>query len=275
MADPAKNGRSETGIRTKAIASSLDSCPPWREWAWLYLSSCLVTLVVELGYVLGLATGLHGFARVAFAMALVSQAAFLNLIPGLLTAWPLICWRHRPGARVLAGLCFALLQVALLADVAIYRLFQRHFDSLVWNILSTKGAFDSVRIDPASIVTAAAVVFIFIGCSIGFALWAAPRLVGRRLWFGLAIILIAVVTERTFFAAVDLRDNSTMQTVRDTLPLYQPLTIKHLAKKFGYKRPPGAIHLLPDGRAALFYNSGYYSREQLYLKVSNKEWFTR
>jgi hypothetical protein len=30
------------------------------------------------------------------------------------------------------------------------------------------------------------------------------------------------------------------------------------------------IHLLPDGRAALFYNSGYYGREQLYLKVSDQ-----
>jgi hypothetical protein len=30
------------------------------------------------------------------------------------------------------------------------------------------------------------------------------------------------------------------------------------------------IHILPDGRAALFYNSGYYGREQLYLKVSTE-----
>ncbi len=29
------------------------------------------------------------------------------------------------------------------------------------------------------------------------------------------------------------------------------------------------IHVRPDGRAALFYNSGYYGREQLYLKVSD------
>ena len=28
------------------------------------------------------------------------------------------------------------------------------------------------------------------------------------------------------------------------------------------------IHILPDGRAAMFYNSGYYGKEQLYMKVS-------
>jgi hypothetical protein len=37
----------------------------------------------------------------------------------------------------------------------------------------------------------------------------------------------------------------------------------------GYNLWRQFIHVLPDGRAALFYNSGYYGREQLYLKVSN------
>ena len=37
----------------------------------------------------------------------------------------------------------------------------------------------------------------------------------------------------------------------------------------GYNLWRQFIHLLPDGRAALFYNSGYYGREQLYLKVSD------
>jgi hypothetical protein len=38
----------------------------------------------------------------------------------------------------------------------------------------------------------------------------------------------------------------------------------------GYNLWRQFIHILPDGRAALFYNSGYYGREQLYLKVSEK-----
>ena len=35
----------------------------------------------------------------------------------------------------------------------------------------------------------------------------------------------------------------------------------------GYNLWRQFIHILPDGRAALFYNSGYYGREQLYLKI--------
>lgn len=38
----------------------------------------------------------------------------------------------------------------------------------------------------------------------------------------------------------------------------------------GYNLWRQFVHLLPDGRAALFYNSGYYGREQLYLKLSVK-----
>jgi uncharacterized protein len=224
---------------------------PRREWAWIYLSNCIVTVVLQLGYVLGLSTGLQGIAGLAFALAMVSQAGLLNLIPALLTAWPMLGWRHRTWARLVAGFIFALLQVALLADIVIFRLFQRHFDGLVWNLLTTKGAGDSVRVDSASMVIAAAIVLVFIGASLTFAVWAAPKLAHWRLRFGLAVILIALIGERTFFATVDLWDNSTMQTVRDTLPLYQPLTIKHLARHFGYQRPPGEIRILPNSAKSL------------------------
>jgi len=38
----------------------------------------------------------------------------------------------------------------------------------------------------------------------------------------------------------------------------------------GYNLWRHFIHILPDGRAAMFYNSGYYGKEQLYMKVSEK-----
>ena len=215
-------------------ANILTNPRPWREWAWLYLGNCIFTGVLQLGYVLGISIGLHGTARLAFVMAMVSQAGFLNLIPALLTAWPLLRWQHRTWARLCAGILFALLQVALLADIVIFRFYQRHFDSQVWSLLTTKGAGDSIRIDPASIVMATAIVFMLIGANMAFALWAAPRLAHRRLRFGLATILIALLVERTAFATIELSDNSAVLAVRDTLPLYEPLTIKSVANKFGY-----------------------------------------
>jgi membrane-anchored protein YejM (alkaline phosphatase superfamily) len=220
---------------------------PWREWAWLYVVNCGFTLIIQSGYVLALSTGLHGTACFAFSMAYVSQAGFLNLVPALLTAWPLRCWTSRTSARLFAGMLYALLQGALLADVVIFRLFQRHFDSLVWNVVTTRGAADSVRVDTASAFIAAAALVAVAGISLALALFLAPRLAVWRLRFGLAPLLIALLAERSTLATIDLRgDNSAVQTVRDTLPLYQPLTIKRLAKRFGYKRPPGEVRVLRD-----------------------------
>jgi len=113
-------------------ANILTNPRPWREWAWLYLSNC-ISQCSPVGLRPGHPIGLHGTARVAFVMAMVSQAGFLNLIPALLTAWPLLRWRNRTWSRLFAGIIFALLQLALLADIVVFRLFQRHFDSQVWD----------------------------------------------------------------------------------------------------------------------------------------------
>jgi membrane-anchored protein YejM (alkaline phosphatase superfamily) len=224
---------------------------PWREWAWLYVVNCAFTLIIQSGYVLGLSTGLTGPARFGFAMAYVSQAGFLNLFPALLTAWPLRHWRQKTFARLFAGALYAVLQVSVLADIVIFRLFQRHFDSLIWNVLTTKGAGDSVRVNAVSVLTAAAAVLAVIGISMALALRVARGLVVCRLRLALMPLLIALLTERATLAMIDLWDNSAMQTVRDTLPLYEPLRIQGLAKSFGYKRPPGEVRVLPLSSGSL------------------------
>src|ERR1019366_5217763 len=81
---------------------------PWRAWAWLFVVNCAFTAVLQLGYVVGLCTGLHGLALAAFALAYVSQAGFLNLIPALITAWPLCHWPQRTVWRLLAGSVYGL-----------------------------------------------------------------------------------------------------------------------------------------------------------------------
>jgi len=166
---------------------------PWREWVWLYLGNCIFTAFLQLGYVLGTSIGFHGTARLAFIMAMVSQAGFLNLIPALLTAWPLLRWRHRTWARLFAGIIFALLQVALLADIVVFRLFQRHFDSQVWDILTTKGAGDSMRVDPASVCDGHGHRVHAHRRQPGVCLVGRTRLAHRRTRFGLATILIALL----------------------------------------------------------------------------------
>jgi len=43
----------------------------------------------------------------------------------------------------------------------------------------------------------------------------------------------------------------------------------------GYNLWRHFLHVLPDGRSAVFYNSGYYGQEQLYLKIGENSWQRR
>ncbi len=212
----------------------------WRELGLIFLVNTGITVLLELCCVLGVPTGLYGVSTYALPAAIVSQAAFLNLIPGLVVAaWFL--WRRRAG--LMAGLVFGLFQVALLADMAIFRVFRRHFDGLIWNLLTTPGASDSVRPGLGTILTTAVVLAAMLGFGFWVATVLAPRLAsrswGRRcLKLGFLLILVCAVLERATFAVVGLYDAAPGGCLRETLPFYQPLTIKTLARKFGLKAHP-------------------------------------
>jgi len=206
----------------------------WREWSWLFLANCVLTTVLQLGYILGISFELHGTARIAFVMAIVSQAGCLNVIPALLTIWPVLCWRSRIAARLFAGVVFAVLQTALLADIVTFRLFQRHFNGEVWNLLTTTGVGDSMRVDIFSVLTAGFILLLVIGVILAIAFWIAPRLAVWRPRLGLVMLFTVLLVERSTIATIDLWDNSVVPFVSGTLPLYMPLTIKSVAKKFGY-----------------------------------------
>ena len=96
---------SQSAARWRALA------PGWREIGVVFLVNTGITLLLELGCVLGVPTGMYGISAYALPAAMVSQAAFLNLVPGIVVAaWFL--WRRRTG--LIAGLVFGLFQVALL-----------------------------------------------------------------------------------------------------------------------------------------------------------------
>jgi membrane-anchored protein YejM (alkaline phosphatase superfamily) len=227
--------------------------PGWRDLGVVYLVNTGITVLLELGCVLGVPTGMCGVSAYAFPAAILSQAAFLNLVPGLVAAvWFL--WRRKAG--LLAGLVFGLFQVALLADVAIFRLFRRHFDGLIWNVLTTPGASDSVRPGSGTIITTAVALAAMLGVAFWVAAVLAPRLAsrswgGRLLKTGFGLILVCLVLERATFAVVGLYDAAPGGCLRETLPFYQPLTIKRLARGLGFKAHPLAAPALPGARGSV------------------------
>lgn len=180
---------------------------------------------------------LSGALAGAFLAACISQAAFLNLLP-LLAA--LCLYRVRPPPRrLLWGMVFGLSQVVLFFDVIIFRLFGRHFDGMVWSVITAPGAGDVLRPGTATALTIAAVVSAVVGGSLVVALWVVPQLVAkssgsRALQKALVIILLLAFAERVVFAIAGLKDFAIVESVRTALPFYQPFTVKKLARKLGY-----------------------------------------
>ncbi len=209
-----------------------------RELSWLFVANTVVSAVLFLGFILGIPTGLRGAGLMALPAAIISQAAFLHL--GLLGIATGITWLKPQSlaARWSVAVLFSLAQVALLADVALFRLFRRHFDGMIWNVLTTPGAGDTVQAGTATVVTAGTVLFLVFFAGLFLARGIVPRLVRFSPVVPLGIVIACMLWERTTFAILDLRRSPDIQLVRDALPLYQPLTFKGLARKLGWKPPP-------------------------------------
>lgn len=205
-----------------------------RDCVWLYLGNTGLTVLLQAGYIVGVSFGLHGMAATGFALAIISQAALLNFIPAVISAWPLLDWRRRVWARIFAGVVYGLFQLALVIDIVTYRLFQRHFDGQVWEVLNTRGAGDSMHVDALSVGLATGVAVLLIAGNLGLAVGVVPRLVIWRPRAGFWMLLLAVLGERVALATVDLSDPTLLPAIQSTLPLYMPLSIRGVARHFGY-----------------------------------------
>ena len=220
-----------------------------RDCVWLYLGNIGFTILLETGYIAGVSFGLHGVAIAGFALAVISQAALLNLVPAVISAWPLLDWRRRIWARIIAGAVYGLFQLALVADIVVYRLFQRHFDGQVWEVLNTRGASDSMHVDAVSVGLAAGVAGLLLVGNLVYATIIVPRLVIWRPRAGVWMLLITVLAERTALATLDLSDQSVLPTIQNTLPLYRPLTMRGIARHFGYTE--GEAYVMPNSRGEM------------------------
>jgi membrane-anchored protein YejM (alkaline phosphatase superfamily) len=179
-------------------------------------------------------------------LGLVSSVLLLTLFPGLLLA---LTARLLPSARVLGWLStilWTLFQGALFLDTRIYGLFRYHFNGMVWNVLVTPGASDSVEVELTPVVILALVfILILVGERILWVLlWKReelrspgrpPRWFTRPLFLWCAVLLPLVLVEKGTFAWADLHRDARVTSQARLLPLYQRLTVKRLARRhFGF-----------------------------------------
>ena len=211
---------------------------------WYLLANFLLTLFIGSSY-LG-----HGpespsliewfYKHIAF----ISNFALLYLFIGSILAGTTFAIPSIQFLRVLSGSVLSIFNVVLLVDTIIFKLYRFHINSLVWNILMTEGSSDSVILGQSTLITfgiSIAMIFFFeIAVHIMLAKWinikySLHKNIRRRLIYGFLFCLLINVIDKGIYAYADLTNKTYITQYDKLFPLYQPLTIKRLAKyTFGY-----------------------------------------
>jgi len=220
---------------------------------WLFLlANYAVLLAVCAGFVTREPLRASGAAAVWLAAVWLTYP-FLYLLPAFalsaLARRGLAGWLRRAGPRTAlvawapAVALFAGVQLGVYADRRIHELYGFHLNGFVWNLLTTRGGLESLGAGPQLAAEASALAaLVLAGEALGLAALArlAPRsrllaaFRSRRFAVGLVGTLLALsVGERLAYARAHVRGDSSVLAWSEALPLYQPLQLDGLARRFG------------------------------------------
>ncbi|HYE03961.1 MAG TPA: sulfatase-like hydrolase/transferase [Planctomycetota bacterium] len=205
--------------------------------AWQYLATLVVLTVIARHYFAGevderLSSSL---STAAAAMATVATMAALA-VPALLVAAGAALVPRAWVARWLGPLPFALTLALVYADTVIWRLYHRHVDGFVLELLTTPAAHDSFTVGlgtwlNGALAIAAMALAPYLAGIVGPRLSVTRR---RAWWWSVAAALLAVIiADKGLFAWADMTNRIECTRVRTRLPLYQAVTAKRFASRFG------------------------------------------
>ena len=198
--------------------------------AFLGLNFCLSLLICS-GFLLY--AGGHPLELAYVSAALVSNTVMLYAAL-LIAAAPLFLF---PGGRGILAVLTGAFQMFLVTDLAVYKIFKFHLNSMVLNIFLTPGGFETLGQGWDTRLLFAAL------CSaIGFAQWkfwrlseslaGRPFLRGRRAAALAGALLLFVLVDKGMFAWGTLFDSPYITRNAQLFPLYQPLRIRSFASKY-------------------------------------------
>lgn len=198
--------------------------------AFLGLNFCL-SLVICAGFLFF--AGGHPLELAYVSAALVSNTVMLYAVLFLLAA-PLFLFAA--GRGIMAVLVGAF-QMILVTDVAIYKIFKFHLNSMVLNLVLTPGGLESL--DQGWGTKA---LFVLLSAALGFAQWrfwklskgfaSSSLLRGRKALALASALLLFVFVDKGLFAWGTLYDSPYITRNAQLFPLYQPLRIRSFASKY-------------------------------------------
>jgi len=225
--------------------------PTARQLNFFFLITWLIAVVQVAGLV-G-AGPFSGAAVAGWTLAATLSYAFLYLLPALLLTHLLRrLLAHRPGrwpAVLLAAAAIGLTgltQALLFADRLIRDMYGFHINGFVVNLVLTPGGIESLGATWSTQLTAGLIVLCLVAAQAGCYLWVVRHEVPLRWaagirwrWALLAVVLLGT-GERMAYAYSAAANYRPILFASERYPLYQPFTVRKLAKALGIRANDGA-----------------------------------
>ena len=251
------NTANQTPPSSSRLANGLEAL------LYFYIFNVLQLLVIGHGYLAHVPGGTSASGWLATLLAFVANFALLALVPALLSLVALLSrrlWVMLTAAVIL----FGLLNVFIYADSVIYQLWRFHFNSFVWNLITTPGSGDATIAGKSTVLYTVGNVALIFATEIVFAAFVLPwirrrplvaRLRGRKAFvIACCTALTLIFLNIAVYDIADLRDNVEILRVKQLFPLYQAVTMKRFAiKVLGMKFSPGTRLKLPASQGSFNY----------------------
>ncbi len=190
----------------------------------------------------------------------IAHMVFLNIVPNILI-FPFL-GRSGNAVRYLGTLLYSFLQIFLILDLNVYRLFHLHINGMIIRTVLTEGFTDSVTLGRATValflLKAAGIVLLQM--VMAHLSLRAGGLFSRRLRYGIVVVLLlTIAADKVIYAAGAFRNVQEVTRIAKLYPLYVTLRAERmLTRVFGMKPSPGSE--LPQARHGGLLN---YPKKQL------------
>lgn len=213
----------------------------FRQIELLALVSSVVMIFTNRAYFISIPANTSIYEWVVFYFLMISNIVLLNFILAVGVFIFVFVIRKKWMITIVAPFVFFLFNIFIYLDSLIYQLYRFHFNSMVWNMINTKGIHDSVSLGFQTSIYIIAVM-IFILCIIYVLFYAALLKLNWHsikkqtiLIINICVFLI-ILSSKFLYAYGDFTSYTMITRAHNIVPFYIPLTMKEFfMKNFGMK----------------------------------------
>ena len=220
-----------------------------------FLASYIVVLILSYGYVSTIPSGDLGTSL--FLIAVYLSYGFIYLLPAIILTKFLHYLSYRKTGNTFSlgrfspalefGVAVAstsIVDILLLADLTIFRLFGFHINGFVLNLVTTPGGMESMGTGNSAIITFCFIAIVLIGMQATL-LWVLYRSLHSRLQqtarmprrfyrYALILVILLSFSERVAYGISNIQEYRPVMIAANAFPLYMPFTFRGISKKLGF-----------------------------------------